>query len=111
MMTQFGINQIPLLDSAGRIAGVEAVDTLVQPNAAGTTIVLMAGGKGVRLRPITEHTPKPLIKISGRPILETIIETLAKQGFNDFYLAVNYKADLSLRISATARPWASRSDT
>ena len=94
MMTQYGINQVPLLDSAGRIAGVEAVDTLVQSDIPSTTIILMAGGKGVRLRPITEHTPKPLIKISGRPILETIIETLARQGFNDFYLAVNYKADL-----------------
>lgn len=53
----------------------------------------MAGGLGTRLRPITEDIPKPLVPVGGKPVLETIIEQLAVQGFTGIFLAVNYLAD------------------
>ena len=57
-------------------------------------VVVMAGGRGLRLHPLTATTPKPLIKVGSKPILQTIIEGYAKQGVDRFVLCLNYKADL-----------------
>lgn len=54
----------------------------------------MAGGRGLRLHPITEHTPKPLIKVGSKPILQQVIESFVKQGFRKIWISVNYKAEL-----------------
>ena len=53
-------------------------------------IVLMAGGNGRRLAPLTDACPKPLIKVGPRPILETIVRNFAAQGFRDLWLSVNH---------------------
>lgn len=52
--------------------------------------VLMAGGKGSRLRPLTNNTPKPLLKVGEKPIIEYNIDRLAKVGVNTVYLSINY---------------------
>jgi dTDP-glucose pyrophosphorylase len=54
------------------------------------TIFLMAGGKGVRLLPLTKKTPKPLLKIKGTPIIEKIITNFRNQGFKNFIISLNY---------------------
>ena len=56
-------------------------------------VVLMAGGKGERLMPLTKKIPKPMIRIDGKPIIEHIIEKLSNEGFKQFYISVNYLAD------------------
>jgi NDP-sugar pyrophosphorylase family protein len=56
--------------------------------------VILAGGKGVRLRPLTYTIPKPLLPVGERPILEEIIERLARQGLRDLVIAVGYRAEL-----------------
>jgi NDP-sugar pyrophosphorylase family protein len=57
-------------------------------------VVLMVGGLGTRLRPLTEETPKPLLRVGGKPILQTIVERFAAHGFTDFIFCVNYKAQM-----------------
>lgn len=57
-------------------------------------VVIMAGGKGTRLHPITEKTPKPLVKIGSKPVLQTTIEKIRNDGFYDIILSVRYKAEL-----------------
>ncbi len=57
-------------------------------------VVIMAGGKGARLKPITNVLPKPLIPIGEKPIMEHIIERFTDVGCNTFYISVNYKAEL-----------------
>lgn len=52
--------------------------------------VIMAGGKGVRLRPLTKYLPKPMVKVAGKPILERIINRLEEFGINKFYISINY---------------------
>ena len=89
---------LPLVDKQGVVRGLVDLVTLRQqhrqlPNAA----VLMAGGSGRRLMPHTEDTPKPLMPVGGRPILETLIRVLAGHGFERFYLSINY---LGERIEA-----------
>jgi NDP-sugar pyrophosphorylase family protein len=57
------------------------------------TVVVMAGGRGERLRPLTDHLPKPLLAIGRTTILERLLERLFESGFVDVWLAVNYMAD------------------
>jgi NDP-sugar pyrophosphorylase family protein len=59
-----------------------------------TPVVIFAGGFGMRLHPLTEKTPKPLLKVGGKPILEQVLEGFAADGFRRFFLCVHYKADL-----------------
>lgn len=57
-------------------------------------VIIMAGGKGTRLKPLTNVLPKPLIPIGDKTILENIMDSFVEVGCNDFYLSVNYKAGL-----------------
>jgi dTDP-glucose pyrophosphorylase len=88
------IHQIPLVDDKGYLAGIVALDDLLRPTARPNPVVLMAGGLGTRLRPLTNECPKPLLEVGDKPILETIIEGFRSHGFHRFYLSVNYKADM-----------------
>jgi NDP-sugar pyrophosphorylase family protein len=58
------------------------------------TAVILAGGKGTRLRPYTLAMPKPLVPVGDKPILEIVLKQLAKEGFSDVNLAVNHQAEL-----------------
>lgn len=95
IMRQHLIHQMPLLDAEGVVVGLAQMDELIGRSARrGNPVVLMAGGLGKRLRPLTEDIPKPLLPVGGRPILERILEGLVAQGFWRFYLSVNYRADM-----------------
>jgi dTDP-glucose pyrophosphorylase len=85
---------LPLVDKSGTLRGLVDLVRLRQmrhrlPNA----VVIMAGGRGERLLPHTADTPKPLVTVGGRPILETVLRVLHGHGFARFYLAVNYLAE------------------
>ena len=56
------------------------------------TAIILAGGLGTRLRPLTEETPKPLLPLRGKPILQHIIEQLARKGVKKIILSIGYKA-------------------
>jgi mannose-1-phosphate guanylyltransferase/phosphomannomutase len=58
-----------------------------------TKVVIMAGGKGTRLMPLTHTRPKPMCMIGDKPILQHTIENLKKQGFEEFILTLNYRKD------------------
>lgn len=83
---------IPVLDG-GKLAGLWAVDGLV-PGLPEPTAVVMAGGRGVRLRPLTDSVPKPLLKVGSTSMVVRIISALAAAGVRNVFLAVNYKAEL-----------------
>jgi NDP-sugar pyrophosphorylase family protein len=70
-----------------------------------TPVVLMVGGVGARLRPLTDVCPKPLLKIGGVPLLQRTLESLIRQGFRNFYLSVNYKAEMIEEFFGTGRDW------
>ncbi len=57
-------------------------------------VVILCGGKGVRLKPITNDLPKPLVEIGGKPILHQAVEAYSKKGFNDFIFCIGYKGNL-----------------
>ncbi len=92
--TSHKIYQIPIVDDNGELIDLKFVDELLSTKSYPNRVVLMAGGLGTRLRPLTNKVPKPLLKVGGKPIIQTIIENFSKQGFRDFILSVNYKAQM-----------------
>ena len=84
------IDQVPVVDDAGKVVGVHLIHDIIGGRKLDNTAVIMAGGKGRRLRPITENLPKPMIKVAGRPILERLVLHLVSCGITRIYLAVNY---------------------
>jgi len=87
------INQIPLLDKNNIVRDIVLINDILKNKSKNNYVVLMAGGLGTRLRPLTEDIPKPLLPVGDKPILETIIEQFISFGFNNFIITVNYKAD------------------
>lgn len=94
-MREREISQVPLVDDRGRLVGLRTLMgmTTVQPRRD-NPVVLMAGGLGQRLRPLTEDCPKPLLSVGGKPLLETILRQFVEHGFHRFYLSVNYRAEM-----------------
>jgi dTDP-glucose pyrophosphorylase len=94
LMRRQMFHHLPLLDESGKVVGLATLDELIGAVERPNWVVLMAGGLGTRLRPLTEDRPKPLLSVGGKPILETILESFAEQGFKRIFLSVNYKADM-----------------
>ena len=82
------VTAVPVVDELGAVVGMRSVDDLAAAPVA-PAAVIMAGGRGLRLRPVTDKTPKPLLRIGSRSIVERIIAGLIDAGVRDVYLAVN----------------------
>ena len=79
---------VPIINKKKQIIDFEYNNILTKDKK--NTVFLMAGGKGVRLLPLTKNKPKPLLKIKGTPIIEKIIINFRNQGFKNFVISVNY---------------------
>ncbi|MFP3917201.1 nucleotidyltransferase family protein [Lysinibacillus telephonicus] len=86
------LKQLPVVNKNRKIVDVLFLDTVFYENE--NTVVLMAGGLGTRLRPLTNEVPKPMLKVGGKPILETIIDSFKQYGYTNFILSVNYKKEI-----------------
>ena len=86
--------QIPIVDSCGGLLGVHLMREIVGGPSRPNWAVVMAGGRGERLRPLTDSLPKPMVRVAGRPILERIVLHLVGHGISRVFLSVNYRADL-----------------
>ena len=84
------LHQIPALDEQGRVIRLFLMEELIKPKRRTNPVVIMAGGEGKRLRPLTERCPKPMLRVGGKPLLEIILEQCIEAGFQHFYLSVNY---------------------
>lgn len=84
----------PVVDANGNLRGLVTLDSILGVDQKENPVVLMAGGKGERLRPLTDNCPKPLLKVGGQPILETIIRRLSGHGLSNIMLSVNYKKEM-----------------
>ncbi len=90
-MRQRGIRLIPMLDSEGRVKRI--IDTRRTKTILPVSAILMAGGKGERLRPMTLTTPKPLLKIGGKAIIDYNVEAIAGVGVDNINVTTNYLAE------------------
>jgi dTDP-glucose pyrophosphorylase len=93
LMGEHVIRHIPLLDDAGRLAGLALLSRFVRRQDLPLRAVIMAGGLGTRLRPLTESTPKPMLPVGDRPLLQRTIEQLGQAGIRSISITTHYRAD------------------
>lgn len=94
LCTSKKIYQIPVLDNEGRVVSIDLLDELLKPEVHANKVVLMVGGLGTRLRPLTDNTPKPMLPVGGKPILQTIVEKFVSYGFVNIVMCVGYKSSI-----------------
>lgn len=94
-MKSTNIRQMPVLNASRQVVGLKLISEFNKNYYVRTNpILLMAGGLGSRLRPLTNDCPKPLLKVGSKPILEIILQNFIDAGFKDFYISINYKAEM-----------------
>ena len=86
------LHQIPIVDEHGKLVGIKEIDELIKPKNKTNKVVLMVGGLGTRLRPLTDNIPKPMLKVGNKPILQTIVEKFAEYGYINIVMCLNYKS-------------------
>lgn len=93
IMNQKRVRQLPLLDHQGKLAGIVNFRELAPLQNGSLRAVIMAGGKGTRLRPLTVETPKPMLPVGDKPLIERTIERLSSAGFDQVNISINYKSE------------------
>ena len=105
MMRREVLRQVPVLDAQGSVVRLLLLQDCLVPTQLPNAVVIMAGGKGTRLRPQTEHCPKPMLLIDGKPMLEILVEQCIASGFRKFYLSVNYLKEQIIDHFQDGRRW------
>lgn len=91
LMKEHNICQIPVLDKKGKILNLITSQDIQNSNTSKIPrVVIMAGGLGSRLLPLTENIPKPMLKFGGKPMLEIVLSSCIRAGLKEFYFAVNH---------------------
>ena len=94
MMKERHVQQLPLVDSEGEVTGLVTLKDLVTEETLPLDAVVMAGGRGARLRPLTDDTPKPMLPVGGRPLMEHLLEGLRTAGIQHVQVTTYYKRDV-----------------
>ena len=93
IMVDRDIYHLPVIDEQGKVKGIVFKKTFSQQKIIPCPVVIMAGGRGSRLMPLTEETPKPLLPVSGKPIIVHILEKFRDEGAKEFFICVNYQSN------------------
>jgi dTDP-glucose pyrophosphorylase len=99
------IHQLPIVDDARNVIGLHLLDELMLPDTRPNLMVIMAGGKGSRMRPHTETCPKPMLPVGGKPMMERIIERAKADGFRRFAISVHYLGHIIEDYFGNGRNW------
>lgn len=92
IMMDNNVYHLPIVDDQNTLKGIVFKNTFIQQKTLHCPVVIMAGGMGRRLLPLTEDKPKPLLTVSGKPIIVHILEKFRDEGAKDFFICVNYKS-------------------
>lgn len=90
LMQKYALNVIPIIDEENHVIDLITIDDLIPPKNLPLSAVIMAGGFGTRLRPYTDDTPKPMLPVGGRPLMEVIIEHLRYSGIKTVNITTHY---------------------
>jgi len=88
------ISQVPVLDAEGHLVALHLMRELIGNVERSNWAFILAGGRGTRLRPLTDTTPKPMVTVAGRPILERLVLHLVGWGVRRIFLSVNHLAEV-----------------
>lgn len=102
LMQETKLYEIPVLDHEKKVVGLRMINGFISKKQR-AEVIIMAGGLGMRLEPLTNTMPKPLITVGGKPILFIVLDQLIMAGFQKITLAINYKADM-IRDAISAIP-------
>jgi len=91
------VRQLPILKSNGRVVGLVAMEELIPKEDLHLQAVIMAGGEGRRLMPLTQDTPKPMLHVGGKPLMELMIDQLKHSGIRKVNVSTGYKKDVISR--------------
>lgn len=94
IMSANQIKQLPVVNEDHQLIGLYLVDQILNLAHKENSILIMAGGFGKRMMPLTENLPKPMLKVAGKPILEHIILNAKAQGFRKFIISLHYLGNL-----------------
>jgi dTDP-glucose pyrophosphorylase len=94
LMQEHVLRQIPILDNDGRVVDLVMMDDLIPTQNLPLQAVIMAGGSGTRLRPLTEDMPKPMLPLGGKPLMELVIEQLRQVGIRRVNITTHYKPEI-----------------
>lgn len=81
---------LPVVDDKNYLVGLETLHQVLQPVKRDNPVFIMAGGFGTRLRPLTDHCPKPMLRVGDKPMLEHLVNQFIALGFHDFYISTHY---------------------
>lgn len=105
IMKKEHISQVPVINKKGIIIDLVLLHEMLEKVRVNNHVVIMAGGKGKRLRPLTENCPKPMLEVNGKPMLEIILEKCINSGFHNFIFSVNYKKDKIINYFRNGSDW------
>ena len=105
LMKQKSLHQIPVVDREEIVLDLVSISSFLEPPKKDNWVVLMAGGLGTRLSPLTNDCPKPLLKVGGKPILENILNSFLEYGFYNFFISVNYKSQMIEEYFGNGSRW------
>lgn len=94
LMRALGVTQVPEVDAEGRVLRLHLLREIVGGGTRPNVAVILAGGRGTRLREVTGDLPKPMVPVAGRPIIERLVLHLIGSGITDIFLAVGYGAEV-----------------
>ena len=108
LFTKYKIDYVPIIKKNKEIIGMYANQNPKKNLIKDTLFLVMAGGKGKRLLPLTKNNPKPMLKILGKPIAEKLIEKALKEGFRDFIFSVNYLSHKIINHFRDGKKWGAK---
>jgi dTDP-glucose pyrophosphorylase len=90
IMDKYDLLAVPVTADNNCLVGLETLHQVLQPKKRDNPVFIMAGGFGTRLRPLTDHCPKPMLRVGDKPMLEHLINQFIEFGFHDFYISTHY---------------------
>ncbi|SLJ83935.1 nucleotidyltransferase family protein [Psychrobacter sp. DAB_AL43B] len=90
IMDKYDLLSLPIVDDENCLVGLETLHQVLQPKKRDNPVFIMAGGFGTRLRPLTDHCPKPMLRVGDKPMLEHLVNQFISFGFHDFYISTHY---------------------
>lgn len=94
LMKLHDLTAIPIVNDQQQVVGLETLHQAMQPEQHDNPVFIMAGGFGTRLQPLTDHCPKPMLRVGDKPMLEHLIIQFISHGFHNFYISTHYLPEI-----------------
>jgi dTDP-glucose pyrophosphorylase len=94
VMDEYDLLALPIVDDLNRLVDLQTLHQVMQPQKLDNPVFIMAGGFGTRLQPLTDHCPKPMLRVGDKPMLEHLINQFISFGFHDFFISTHYLPEI-----------------